>query len=311
MVFNCFYRLSWVDMNLRDLEYLVALQELKHFRKAAEKCFVSQPTLSGQIRKLEDELDVILIERTSRKVLFTPAGDQIADQARRVLLESKAIKEIAKSYASPTAGAIHIGLIPTVAPYLLPLIVPSMKKQFPDLDMFLHENQTHELLKQLDEGELDCLLLAYLPGMEKYGHIELYKEPLELIIPSSHRFKGRERVDLSELRGEHVLMLEDGHCLRDQAMDYCFTAGAEEDQSFKATSLETLRHMIAAEAGVTLLPHLAIPRTRFTEGVEYIKFVEPEPTRKIVLLYRKGSVRRPCFNDIAQLINKKVTATIV
>jgi len=298
-------------MNLRDLEYLVALQELKHFRKAAEKCFVSQPTLSGQIRKLEDELDVILIERTSRKVLFTPAGDQIADQARTVLLESKAIKEIAKSYASPTAGAIHIGLIPTVAPYLLPLIVPSMKLQFPDLDMFLHENQTHELLKQLDEGELDCLLLAYLPGMEKYGHIELYKEPLELIIPSSHRFKGRDRVDLSELRGEQVLMLEDGHCLRDQAMDYCFTAGAEEDQSFKATSLETLRHMIAAEAGVTLLPHLAIPRTRFTEGVEYIKFVEPEPTRKIVLLYRKGSVRRPCFNDIGQVITQQVTATFV
>lgn len=297
-------------MNLRDLEYLVALQELKHFRKAAEKCFVSQPTLSGQIRKLEDELDVILIERTSRKVLFTPAGEQIAEQARTVLLESKSIKEIAKSYASPTAGAIHIGLIPTVAPYLLPLIVPSMNQEFPDLDMFLHEGQTHELLKQLDEGELDCLLLAHLPDMEKYGHIELYQEPLELIVPSSHAWKGRENVDLSELNGERILMLEDGHCLRDQAMDYCFTAGAEEDQSFKATSLETLRHMIAAEAGVTLLPYLAIPKSRFTEGVEYIKFTAPEPVRSIVLLYRKGSVRRPCFNDIAQMISKRIGAIL-
>ncbi|MFT5878957.1 MAG: LysR family hydrogen peroxide-inducible transcriptional activator [Moritella sp.] len=297
-------------MNLRDLEYLVALQELKHFRKAAEKCFVSQPTLSGQIRKLEDELDIILIERTSRKVLFTPAGEKIAEQARTVLLESKAIKEIAKSYANPTSGAIHIGLIPTVAPYLLPLIVPPLKQEFPDLDMFLHENQTHVLLKQLDEGELDCLLLAYLPGMEKYGRIDLYDEPLELIIPSSHRWAGRGNVDLAELKGEHILMLEDGHCLRDQAMDYCFTAGAEEDQSFKATSLETLRHMIAAEGGVTLLPHLAIPRSRFTDGVEYIKFTAPEPIRRIALLYRKGSVRRPCFNDVAAVINKRVSAIL-
>lgn len=297
-------------MNLRDLEYLVALQELKHFRKAAEKCFVSQPTLSGQIRKLEDELDVILIERTSRKVLFTPAGEQIAEQARTVLLESKSIKEIAKSYASPTAGAIHIGLIPTVAPYLLPLIVPSMNQEFPDLDMYLHENQTHELLKQLDEGDLDCLLLANLPGMEKYGHIDLYDEPLELIVPKAHRWCGRDSVDLPELSGERILMLEDGHCLRDQAMDYCFTAGAEEDQSFKATSLETLRHMIAADAGVTLLPYLAIPRSRFTEGVEYIKFSAPEPIRRIVLLYRKGSVRRPCFNDIAQVINKRISGIL-
>lgn len=297
-------------MNLRDLEYLVALQELKHFRKAAEKCFVSQPTLSGQIRKLEDELDVILIERTSRKVLFTPAGEQIAEQARTVLLESKSIKEIAKSYASPTAGAIHIGLIPTVAPYLLPQIVPTMKQEFPDLDMFLHENQTHELLKQLDEGELDCLLLAYLPGMEKYGHIDLYDEPLELIVPSNHQWRGRSEVELADLNGERVLMLEDGHCLRDQAMDYCFTAGAEEDQSFKATSLETLRHMIAADAGVTLLPSLAVPRSRFTEGVEYIKFKSPEPIRRIVLLYRKGSVRRPCFNDIARVINKRISAVL-
>ena len=297
-------------MNLRDLEYLVALQELKHFRKAAEKCFVSQPTLSGQIRKLEDELDVILIERTSRKVLFTQAGEQIAEQARRVLMEAKSIKEIAKNFGNPTAGAIHIGLIPTVAPYLLPLIVPTIQQQFPDLEMFLHENQTKVLLKQLDEGELDCLLLAYLPEMEHYGHLELYDEPLELIVPNTHHWHGRDSIDLAELSGERVLMLEDGHCLREQAMDFCFTAGAEEDQSFKATSLETLRHMIAAKAGVTLLPRLAIPRSRFTEGVCYIKFCAPEPTRKIVLLYRKGSVRRPCFNDLAKVINKRVAGVL-
>ncbi len=293
-------------MNLRDLEYLVALQELKHFRKAAEKCFVSQPTLSGQIRKLENELDVILIERTSRKVLFTPAGEQIAEQARRVLLEAKSIKEIAKSFENPTSGSLHIGLIPTVAPYLLPLIVSPLKHEFPDLDMYLHENQTHELLRLLDEGELDCLILAYLPGMENYGHIDLYDEPLELIIPDSHRWHERERIDLSELNGEHVLMLEDGHCLRDQAMDYCFAAGADEDQSFKATSLETLRHMIAAEGGITLLPQLAVPKNRQTEGVTYIKFKSPEPTRRISLIYRRESVRRICFNDIARVISQKL-----
>jgi LysR family hydrogen peroxide-inducible transcriptional activator len=289
-------------MNFRDLEYLIALEELKHFRKAAEKCFVSQPTLSGQIRKLEDELNVQLMERSSRKVIFTQAGLDIVSKAKTILMEAKALKEIAKSHNEPMQGTLHIGLIPTVAPYLLPLIIPTMKKNFPDLELYLHENQTDVLIKQLEEGELDCLLLAVLPGMESLQQYSLYNEPLELALSENHQWTSKNEVGIEELSGEHLLMLEDGHCLRDQAMGFCFAAGAIEDNSFKATSLETLRHMISADNGLTLLPQLAIPTSRNQAGIKYIPFKQPTPYRTIGLVCRKNSVRKVCFEELSKLI---------
>ncbi|MEJ6078541.1 DNA-binding transcriptional regulator OxyR [Vibrio sp. 1-Bac 57] len=297
-------------MNFRDLEYLIALEELKHFRKAADKCFVSQPTLSGQIKKLEEELNVQLMERSSRKVIFTPAGNDIVAKAKTILLEAKSLKEIAKSHNEPMRGTLHIGLIPTVAPYLLPLIIPVMKETFPDLELYLHENQTEVLLKQLEEGELDCLMLALLPGMEHLNQLNLYDEPLELALSDKHAWSNNRLINLQELSGEHVLMLADGHCLRDQAMGFCFAAGAIEDNSFKATSLETLRHMISAENGLTLLPQLAIPLNRYQSGVKYIPFEAPIPTRTITLLSRKNSARQACFDQLAVLINKAVQAKL-
>ena len=297
-------------MNFRDLEYLIALEELKHFRKAADKCFVSQPTLSGQIKKLEEELNVQLMERSSRKVIFTPAGNDIVAKAKTILLEAKSLKEIAKSHNEPMRGTLHIGLIPTVAPYLLPLIIPVMKETFPDLELYLHENQTEVLLKQLEEGELDCLMLALLPGMEHLNQLNLYDEPLELALSDKHAWSNNRLINLQELSGEHVLMLADGHCLRDQAMGFCFAAGAIEDNSFKATSLETLRHMISAENGLTLLPQLAIPLNRYQSGVKYIPFEAPIPTRTITLLSRKNSARQACFEQLAVLINKAVQAKL-
>jgi LysR family transcriptional regulator, hydrogen peroxide-inducible genes activator len=289
-------------MNFRDLEYLIALEELKHFRKAAEKCFVSQPTLSGQIRKLEDELNVQLMERSSRKVIFTQAGLDIVSKAKTILMEAKALKEIAKSHNEPMQGTLHIGLIPTVAPYLLPLIIPTMKKNFPDLELYLHENQTDVLIKQLEEGELDCLMLAILPNMEALKQYSLYEEPLELALSESHAWASKSKVAIEELSGEHLLMLEDGHCLRDQAMGFCFAAGAIEDNSFKATSLETLRHMISADNGLTLLPQLAIPMSRDQAGIKYIPFKQPIPSRTIGLVCRKNSVRKVCFEELSKLI---------
>lgn len=293
-------------MNFRDLEYLIALEELKHFRKAADKCFVSQPTLSGQIRKLEEELNVQLMERSSRKVIFTPAGLDIVAKAKTILLEAKSLREIAKSHNEPMHGTLHIGLIPTVAPYLLPVIIPIIKETFPNLELYLHENQTHILLKQLEEGELDCLILALLPGMEQFKQLDLYDEPLELALSDKHDWSTEKDIELHKLSGEHVLMLADGHCLRDQALGFCFTAGAVEDGSFKATSLETLRHMISAENGLTLLPQLAIPLNRHQSGVKYIPFKSPVPTRTITLLSRKNSARQICFDKLAELINKAV-----
>ncbi|MCC4266033.1 DNA-binding transcriptional regulator OxyR [Oceanimonas baumannii] len=291
-------------MNLRDLEYLVALAEERHFRKAAEKCFVSQPTLSGQLRKLEDELGVLLMERTSRKVLFTPAGDAITAQARRVLAATKELRDIARTFTEPMSGELHIGLIPTVGPYLLPHIIPALKQHFPELHIFLYEAQTQVLLKQLADGDLDCLILAQLDGMENFGSMPLYDEPMLLALPAGHRWADREEIGLGELKGEKLLMLEDGHCLRDQAMGFCFAAGIGEDSHFKATSLETLRNMVAAGSGLTLIPQLAVNRHHENDSVHYLKVTDPQPCRSIALLHRAHSVRRPCFNEMARVISR-------
>ncbi len=294
------------DVNLRDLEYLVALAEERHFRKAAEKCFVSQPTLSGQLRKLEDELGVVLMERTSRKVLFTPAGDAITAQARRVLAETKELRDTARTFTEPMSGELHIGLIPTVGPYLLPHIIPVLKQHFPELHIYLYEAQTHTLLKQLADGDLDCLILAQLDSMDNFGSLPLYDEPMMLALPTEHAWAGREQIALNELQGEKLLMLEDGHCLRDQAMGFCFAAGIGEDNHFQATSLETLRNMVAAGSGLTLIPQLAVGLHNGNLGVSYLPVVNPEPHRTISLLYRIHSVRRPCFNEMAKVISQLI-----
>lgn len=236
-------------MNIRDLEYLVALAEHRHFRRAADSCHVSQPTLSGQIRKLEDELGVMLLERTSRKVLFTQAGMLLVDQARTVLREVKVLKEMASQQGETMSGPLHIGLIPTVGPYLLPHIIPMLHQTFPKLEMYLHEAQTHQLLAQLDSGKLDCVILALVKESEAFIEVPLFDEPMLLAIYEDHPWANRECVPMADLAGEKLLMLEDGHCLRDQAMGFCFEAGADEDTHFRATSLETLRNMVAAGSG--------------------------------------------------------------
>lgn len=293
-------------MNFRDLKYLITLEKLRHFRKAADQCFVSQPTLSGQIKKLEDELGIQLVERSSRKVIFTNAGLDIVAKAKTILLEKSALEEIANSHMSPMKGTLHIGLIPTVAPYLLPVIISTVKKEFPDLVLYLFENKTSMLLKQLDEGELDCIILPILPEMQTQKQYPLYSEPLELAIPDSHFWCNKKSIPISKLKGENLLMLEDGHCLRDQAMGYCFAAGAVEDNSFKATSLETLRHMVSAESGFSVFPKLAVPVSRNQNGVTYLPFHSPEPTREIALLCRPNNVRDECFKQLSSLISKTV-----
>ena len=212
-------------MNLRDLEYLVAVHELQHFTKAAEKCFVSQPTLSGQIRKMEDELGVEMIERSTRNVIFTTQGEQIFEQALKVLQEVKTLKAIAKEATDAFSGEFHVGLIPTVGPYLLPHIVPAIGREFPNLELFLYELKTQDLLLKLNSGRLDCGILARLDGMQQYDSLHLYDEPMLLAAPIAHELAVSEPAAQSCLEGQTVLMLEDGHCLRDQALGYCFEIG--------------------------------------------------------------------------------------
>ncbi|MDP2573183.1 DNA-binding transcriptional regulator OxyR [Vibrio penaeicida] len=293
-------------MNIRDFEYLVSLAEHKHFRKAAEACFVSQPTLSGQIRKLEDELGTALLERSSRRVLFTESGLQLVDQAKRILGEVKLFTDMATLQGKEMSGPLHIGFIPTVGPYLLPKIIPQLKEQFPDLELFLHEAQTHQLVRQLEEGRLDCLVLASVTETEPFKELDLYNEPMSVAVPCDHEWAERDEIDMLELNGKTVLALGDGHCLRDQALGFCFAAGARDDERFKATSLETLRNMVAAGGGITLLPALSVPAEKKRDGVCYVRASNPQPSRRIVLVYRPGSPLRNRFEQLAESISELV-----
>ncbi len=293
-------------MNIRDFEYLVALAEHKHFRKAAEACFVSQPTLSGQIRKLEDELGTTLLERSSRRVLFTDSGLQLVDQAKRILSEVKTFKDMASGQNGVMTGPLHIGFIPTVGPYILPRIIPALKEQFPELELFLHEAQTNQLVDQLEDGKLDCLVLASVAETEQFKEIDVYDEPLSVAVPYGHEWADLDEVDMHDLKGRTVLSLGDGHCLRDQALGFCFAAGAKDDERFKATSLEALRNMVAAGAGITLLPELSLPKEKQKDGVCYIKASNPVPSRRIVLVYRPGSPLRARFEQLAKAIKEQL-----
>ncbi|MEO7936623.1 MAG: LysR substrate-binding domain-containing protein, partial [Dokdonella sp.] len=245
-------------MNLRDLQYLVALAEHKHFGRAAEATFVSQPTLSTQIMKLEDELGVALVERTPRKILLTEVGREIVQRARDVLNEVEQIRLIARRTLDPESGTLRLGIFPTLGPYLLPHVIPQIRERFPRLELLLVEEKTEVILRQLREGRLDAGILA-LPVHDQQLHVEkLFDEPFVLAVPAGNPLANHRSIKLDDLADQNLLLLEDGHCLRDQALEVCQLAGAGEKSGFRATSLETLRQMVAANVGITLLPILAV-----------------------------------------------------
>jgi LysR family hydrogen peroxide-inducible transcriptional activator len=295
------------DMNLRELEYLVAIEEEQHFHKAAQRCFVSQPTLSGQLKKLEDELGVLLVERSNRQVSMTEVGRAVAQQARRVLVEVKGIKEIAQGFQDPMSGELHVGLIPTLAPYLLPKIMPAFNKQFPKLKLWLHEYQTHVLLEKLRRAELDLLILALPVETNEFAEVDLFEEDFWLAVPRSHELAKSKKVRLGDLADRELLLLEEGHCLRGQALDVCLSAGGREQGGFQATSLETLRHMVGEGMGITLMPELALPGARQRGAIAYLPFSTPVPKRRIGMLYRKNSHRLETFSALAKVAQEAVT----
>jgi LysR family hydrogen peroxide-inducible transcriptional activator len=291
-------------IKLRELEYLDAIERHKHFGKAAEACHVSQPTLSGQIIKLEDQLGVKLIERHRRNIMLTPAGNQLLIKARKVLNAAHDLEVTARTLGDPLSGEMHLGLIPTLAPYLLPHIMPTLISGLPKMDFFLHEEQTSDLVRALDEGRLDALILPWLDEMTDFDAYDLFDEPFLLAVNKDHELAKNKRVKLEDLRGCHVLTLEDGHCLRDQALGYCFSAGADEDKRFQATSLETLRYMVASGIGITLLPKLAILDQPENDDIFYIPFQQPQPSRRNVLLIRQNYTRVETVREIVAAIRK-------
>ena len=288
-------------MNLRDLEYLVAIDDERHFNRAAERCFVSQPTLSGQIKKLEEQLGVQLIERSTRKVVMTDVGLAVASQARRVLSAARGIREIAESFHDPMAGDLQLGLIPTLAPYLLPQIMPALREQYPRLKLWLHEQQTAILMERLRNAELDLLILALPVPAHEFVEVDLFREPFWLALPGNDPLARRKQASLDDLQQRELMLLEEGHCLREHALDVCLTAGATRNSAFQATSLETLRHMVGEGMGSTLIPQLAVPERRDGE-VRYLPFKAPVPSRRIGMLYRKGSYRAEAFAAIGASI---------
>lgn len=279
-------------MNLRDLRYLVALADTRHFGKAAAKSFVSQPTLSAQIKKLESYLGVQLIERQPRKVTLTDTGAKIVSLARRILQESDEIIALARNDYDPLEGKLKVAFIPTIGPYLLPLIARKLRRQLPKLQLMLYEYQTHVLLEKLRAGDIDVGVLALPVMMDGLESRELYEEDFTVAMPASHPLAKKTMIKPDDLNGESVLLLEDGHCLRDQALDVCNRVHALENDDYRATSLETLRQMVAAGLGITLLPELATRGPFGTgHGLVVKPFARPVPNRSVGAVWRKSSSR--------------------
>ncbi len=291
-------------MNLRDLQYLVALAETRHFGRAAARCHVSQPTLSAQLRKLEEFLGVTLIERRPRRVGLTPAGEAVVERARRMLRDADDIRALARARQDPLGGQLKIGFIPTLGPYLLPRIAPRIGRALPKLQLMLHEYQTASLVDRVVAGDLDLAILALPAETKSLVTRSLFAETFLVAMPEHHRLTAKKRVKSSRSSGEKLLLLEEGHCLRDQALEVCARVGTEE-QDFRATSLETLRQMVAAGLGITLLPRLATEGPfASARGLVVRPFSPPAPNRVIGAAWRRSTSRAEAIAAICDVISK-------
>jgi LysR family hydrogen peroxide-inducible transcriptional activator len=281
-------------ITLAELRYVVALAELRHFGRAAAACHVTQPTLSAQIQKLERILGVQLFERTSRSVRPTPTGLEVADAARAVLDAMGRIVDLAGRGREPLSGQLRLAMIPTSGPYLLPRVAPALARAFPRLELVFRERKTDDQLTELASGELDAGILALPLGASGLAHQPLFEEPFWLGLPPGHALARKQSVLEADLEGERVLLLDEGHCLREQALSVCRKAGARTSAGgdFRATSIETLRHMVAAGMGVTLLPALAVaPDEERRSGILVRPFARGGPARRMALCWRRTHPR--------------------
>jgi len=296
-------------VNLKDLKYLVALADTGHFGKAAARTFVSQPTLSAQLKKLEEFLGVKLVERQPKNVQLTEVGKQVVIRARRMLDDGDEIVALARSNTDPLAGKLKIALIPTIGPYLLPRIMPKIRKALPHLGLMLYEHQTEPLLKRLRDGEIDLGIIALPLAQEGLESQELYQEAFTLALPNTHPLADRATIKLPDLKGHTLLLLEDGHCLRDQALEVCSRVDVREAEDFRATSLETLRQMVIAGLGMTLLPELAVEAPFGSQrGLIIRPFAKPAPSRTVGAVWRKSSTRTAAIRELCKVVQTTLAA---
>ena len=289
-------------MTLTELRYVVAVAETRHFGQAAERCFVSQPSLSASVKNLEDELGVKLFERGKRGVFLTEAGEQIVAQARRALEEAEKVKTVAKQGRDPLKGVLRLGIIHTIAPYLLPDLVAALRKSAPAMPLDVEENMTANLDRMLKAGELDAVILALPyegPGIEVQP---LYEEEFQVVAPAKHDLARRRKVAVEDLDAGELLLLPVGHCFRDQVLDACHEFSRPPEAGRQGNSLETLRSMVASGLGVTVLPATALTARHANPYVKAVEFANPQPTRRVVLASRRGFHRPAALEAVASAV---------
>jgi LysR family hydrogen peroxide-inducible transcriptional activator len=292
-------------MTLTELKYVVALAQERHFGRAAQKCFVTQPTLSLALAKLEDELGVKLFERNKNEVLVTGRGEAIVEQARRVLDEVGKIQHMARGGHDQLAGALRLGAIPTIGPYLLPDLIPLLRKRAPAMPLMIEENLTGNLAPMLREGELDCVLIALpfaLPGVKT---LVLYEEPFSIVVPEGHRWEQRKAVKPSELSEENLLVLNNGHCFRDQVLEACpGQSNTALPEGRAGSSLETIRNMVASGLGVSVVPSSALTPRYASRLLKVVPFASPVPSRKVALAWRASFDRPAAVEAVAAAVRQ-------
>jgi LysR family hydrogen peroxide-inducible transcriptional activator len=301
-------------MNLRDIKYILAVGETRHFGKAAERCFVSQPTLSGQIKKLEDQLGVVIFERTNRSVEITPIGEEILTHARLLVEQADAIEQVARAHQDPLAGPLRVGAIPTLSPYLMPLVLVPLKRRCPQLKLVLFEETTDSLLRRLDQHELDAALLATPTSNPDLTSIPLFDEPFWLAHPRDHHLYDKDEISQADLESIDLLLLSEGHCLSHQVMEVCKLADRPrtgEMADLRAASLETLLQLVGAGFGCTLVPALAIRGGWMTDsGIIARRLELSDAKRRISLTFRRSFPRRAALETFAEVTLGQLPNTV-
>lgn len=289
-------------ISLKQLRYFDSVARLKHFGRAAEQCAVTQPALSMQIQELERELGVQLIERSRSGILLTEAGREVARRAARVLGEARDIVDFARRQGNLLSGPLHLGVIPSIAPYVLPALLPLVREKFPDLDLHLRETQTDTLVEELLDGALDLLLLALPVDNPEVETIKLFNDRFLLAMPKARRLTNRIRATPDLLEQDRLLLLEEGHCLRDQALSFCNLRRVDNIDTFGASNLSTIVQMVANGLGMTLLPELSIKLECRHDDIRLMRFTDPQPRRVVGLAWRKSSPRKSHFAELGKLI---------
>lgn len=295
-------------MNIRNLEYLVALAKYRHFQRAAEACNVSQPTLSAQLRKLENELGLQLLERTTRKIRFTQTGLRLVEQTQVVLREIEALKNMASSsHQHNLAQTLNVGIIPTLAPYIFSHMNAICCENFPEIELEIHEAQTTHLLNMLESDTIKCAIMTSGKDTSKYVELPLFDEPLVLGVSRQHPLAHLDEVDMGHLKNSKTLMIDDANCLHNQVLRYCYQCELEPDTRFAAMHLETLQRGVAFDKGISFFPLLATQSSN-KENIKYLRCISPEPKRKVVLIFHRSDPMRKKYevlrNSIARYMEK-------